>query len=120
MSLLRIRDAVTGDVVMDENDFISRHLMSIEIAFNDTDKHSILVPGLDTGTPYYIFDPQSNVYIGGITNGMNTTMFFNYIEVSFSGNTVTYQQKYITSLSSGGLTNVAGPRSNTWLHIGIY
>ena len=119
MSLLRIRDAVTGDVVMDENDFISRHLMSIEIPFNDTDQHSIWVPGLGTGTPYYIFDPRSNKHTVNVTTGMNTTGFFSYIEVSFSGSAVTYQHKYATSLNSGGQSNTIN-RNNVWLHIGVY
>ncbi len=119
MALLKIRDKDTGDVVMDEYDFISRHLMSIEIAFNDTDQHSIWVPGLDTGTPYYIFDPQSNKHTVNVTTGMNTTGFFSYIEVSFSGSTVTYQHKYATSLNSGGQSNTIN-RNNVWLHIGVY
>lgn len=119
MSLLRIRDAVTGDVVMDENDFISRHLMSIEIPFDDTSQHTVTVAGLDTGTPYYIFDPKSNMHNVNVTTGMNTTGFFSCIDVSFSGNTVTYQHKYVTSLKGNAYASRINS-NNVWLHIGVY
>lgn len=119
MPLLKIRDAETGNVVMDENDFISRHLMSIEIPFSDTAQHTLTVPGLDTGTPYYIFDPKSNMHTINVTTGMYTSGYFSYIEVSFSGGTVTYQHKYVTSLTSGGLRNYVNG-NNVWLHIGVY
>ena len=120
MPSLIIRDPATGNVVMDETDFISRHLMTIEIPFNDTAQHTVLVPGLTTGNPYYIFDPQSNIHMINVTTGMNTIGFFSYIEVSFSGDLVTYQHKYIASLTgSGGLSNHAGS-NNVFLHIGVY
>ncbi len=119
MTLLRIRDAVTGDVVLHENDFISRHLMSIEIPFSDTNQHTITVPGLNTGTPYYIFDPRSNMHAVNRTTGMYTTGYFSYIEVSFSGSTVTYQHKYVTTLMNGGQRNYINS-NNVWLHIGVY
>lgn len=119
MSLLRIRDAVTGDVVLHENDFISRHLMSIEIPFYDTAQHTITVPGLDTGTPYYIFDPRSNIHGINLTTGMYTTGYFSSIEVSFSGSVVTYQQWHATSLPGNGYAD-ASNRNNVWLHIGVY
>ena len=119
MSLLTIRDAVTGDVVMDENDFISRHLMSIEIPFADTDQHTITVPGLNTGTPYYIFDPRSNIHTVNVTTGIFTTGYFSCVEVTFSGSAVTYQHRYITSLSGNGVTQYRNG-NNVWLHIGVY
>ena len=119
MSLLRIRDAVTGDVVMHENDFISRHLMSIKIPFTDTAQHTITVPGLTTGTPYYIFDPKSNMHGVNITTGMFTTGFMSFVEVSFSGSTVTYQHRYVTDLPGNAYADRLNS-NNVWLHIGVY
>ena len=119
MSLLRIRDAVTGNIVMDENDFISRHLMSIEIPFNDTAQHTITVPGLTTGTPYYIFDPKSNIHTVSDPAAMYTVGYFSYIEVSFSGSNVTYQHKYVVPPTTRGNPNYLNSNS-VWLHIGVY
>lgn len=121
MAYLKIRDKVTGAVIMDENSFISRHLTTITIPQTDTAQHTIHVPGLATGRPYYLFQANDNIHEAPIIDtNTNIAGYGLAINVSISGEYVTYQLYY-----TGGthLTVFYLDRVRNWpayLHLGVY
>lgn len=121
MAYLKIRNKTTGAVIMDENSFVSRHLMTIAIPQTDTAQRTIQVPGLSTGRPYFLFQPNDNIHEAPIADyNTNIAGFGLAINVSISGESVTYQLYY-----PGGthVTVFYLDRVRNWpayLHLGVY
>ena len=122
MSLLRIRHPVTGEIIITEEDFISRHLLSIELAHNDLASHSIRLEGLLTGKPYYLYDPNGILHAAPIMDyNTNALGHFMQINVSFSGDTCTYQQRWmVTGDYNSMLYEARRDGRKTYLHIGVF
>lgn len=121
MALLTIRDPSTGKVIIDENSFITRHLRTITVDPSDASAKTVTVPGLNTGRPYYLFNANSNLHDAGIMDYNTNVLGYGIgIDVTFSGNTVTYKIEHLTGSYSGLIYAARVNKFPAYLHIGVY
>lgn len=121
MALLTIRDPVSGKVIINESSFVSRHLATLEVNFKDTGTKTVSVPGLSTGTPYYLVDCNSIFHEAGIMDERTNALGYGVgINVRFSGEAVIYNVYY----TAGSLSTVdyLSRTSNKvmYLHLGVF
>ena len=110
---LKIRDAVTGNIVIDEQMLIGRYLTNLTLAWNDKIEHIVYHDGFLQGTPFFqVYNPNSH-YLNAFSSVFGN---HSHIAVRFEGNKAICQQIF----ASGVTDTFVDIKKDVVIHFGIY